>query len=719
MFEQPTRETLPAKKLSEADIVRIEELCSSKEAFKDTLLDLISNLEEGHPMNRIIRSLDGNGQIIKDSPINAFLGCMDIYEGEEKPTLYIKYLFSNNESVKDLRTEVKKLMRKAKKEGYQKITFNGFNDRLNQFAERIGFRLVEENSYAPRYEIDLTDEKQIVYEQTRHYLETDPHAKEILAKLSEEEKIQIDTLVKNHIYQGLDPEAYNLYGAIDTLKKNQIDILKLGSLSRLFLKAREINNQQDLIAKRQEYAHDLLTELEIENPELEQEIALILNDNNPSKWDTLLKQALTSRQILLPKETLTETYLSGLNTREPLTHIADLKSANFPYSLYTLNSKKEMQNESAMLGHCVGNSDYYLEKVKNGEIKVISVRDSSGRAHWTIEYNLKSRRIEQFKGEGDQGVNSLPNSEEVVTAVLEALENNHYPITSISEKFEYALYFDGNEAQVCYEESALRKICQAGETRVLKGEITAEADWSTSEILKLCSIEGLTLDLTAIPPEIKNEITEIKGDLVDKSINVDYEKLTRIGGYASFDSLTTLEGLNALMTIGENASFHNLTTLEGLNALTTIEGNASFYNLTTLEGLNALTTISGWVSFNSLTTLEGLNALTTIGGGTYFGSLTTLEGLNALTTIGGYASFDSLTTLEGLNALTTIGGEAYFWNLTTLEGLNALTTIGGQAYFNSLTTLEGLQTLTKVGGLVVDKLNVEDKNRLLEQIGTH
>ena len=56
-----------------------------------------------------------------------------------------------------------------------------------------------------------------------------------------------------------------------------------------------------------------------------------------------------------------------------------------------------MDYETKKLKHCVGKNDFYINKVQNGKIKVISLRDASNLPHRTIEYDIATQTIKQFK----------------------------------------------------------------------------------------------------------------------------------------------------------------------------------------------------------------------------------------------------------------------------------------------------------------------------------
>jgi len=72
------------------------------------------------------------------------------------------------------------------------------------------------------------------------------------------------------------------------------------------------------------------------------------------------------------------------------------------YHLSVLRSKKHLEEESEQMGHCVGTSDSYINKINKGEIEILSFRNKEGEPIITIEYNLKNGNIEQIKKESDE-----------------------------------------------------------------------------------------------------------------------------------------------------------------------------------------------------------------------------------------------------------------------------------------------------------------------------
>ena len=83
---------------------------------------------------------------------------------------------------------------------------------------------------------------------------------------------------------------------------------------------------------------------------------------------------------------------------------AETLSADGRYYLAQLLTEGHLKQESAFLEHCLGagSLDYYLPRVRRGEIEIFSVRDA--RTHEpvvTIEYDVRSKSIQQVKGKNN------------------------------------------------------------------------------------------------------------------------------------------------------------------------------------------------------------------------------------------------------------------------------------------------------------------------------
>ena len=204
--------------LSEGDKERIQELNAGIDTVPAHIVqgsfdDIVHEIEQGHKMNRLVRDKDGN--------ISAYL----VTEERSSEEIYIKYLRSDSSTIRSIVHEITKFIKKAKKEHYKKISFDGFNDRLNDLLiTKYGFQ----NTGWIHYELELNSrspDEQI--KQSLSYLETDTNARSVWDTLTEEEQEHIEGLITRYIHKGQDPRVYTLYGALDTLKKARIE-LKIG-----------------------------------------------------------------------------------------------------------------------------------------------------------------------------------------------------------------------------------------------------------------------------------------------------------------------------------------------------------------------------------------------------------------------------------------------------------------------------------------------------------
>ena len=71
---------------------------------------------------------------------------------------------------------------------------------------------------------------------------------------------------------------------------------------------------------------------------------------------------------------------------------------NGKYYLARLLNMPHLEEESEYMDHCVGTSTSYVNKIKKGEVEILSFRDkATDNPIATIEYDLKSKRLLQVK----------------------------------------------------------------------------------------------------------------------------------------------------------------------------------------------------------------------------------------------------------------------------------------------------------------------------------
>ncbi|SEJ22581.1 Por secretion system C-terminal sorting domain-containing protein [Dyadobacter sp. SG02] len=192
----------------------------------------------------------------------------------------------------------------------------------------------------------------------------------------------------------------------------------------------------------------------------------------------------------------------------------------------------------------------------------------------------------------------------------------------------------------------------------------------------------------------------------------------------SCDALSSLAGLNGLVSIGEKLDINSnasLTALTGLAALNVVGGIniASNAALTDLSALAGVTSLSGGLTIDTsdaLASLNGLHNITSVGDYVLILNLSALASLSELNinNIGGdlrINDMDILTDLSGIGTFTSIGGALDLSTnplLESLDGLEAVTSIGGDVLLNfnsSLQNITALSALESVGGSIHIFLN--------------
>lgn len=85
-----------------------------------------------------------------------------------------------------------------------------------------------------------------------------------------------------------------------------------------------------------------------------------------------------------------------INSKRVLFKCSDGK--HFFYSL----KPRELKREGNLMGNCVGSNELYAKKLRNGLIKIISLRDDKNLPHVTCEINMVNGESVQIKGKENQ-----------------------------------------------------------------------------------------------------------------------------------------------------------------------------------------------------------------------------------------------------------------------------------------------------------------------------
>lgn len=120
--------------------------------------------------------------------------------------------------------------------------------------------------------------------------------------------------------------------------------------------------------------------------------------------------------------------MTGNESFNPYEALFETKSGK--YYLARLLNMPHLEEESKYMNHCVGTSDSYINKIKNGEVEIFSLRKKptinkktnkirDDKPIVTIEYNRKTKVIEQIKKAGDK---SLEADDVFFVDVIDALK---------------------------------------------------------------------------------------------------------------------------------------------------------------------------------------------------------------------------------------------------------------------------------------------------------
>lgn len=228
-------------------------------------------------------------------------------------------------------------------------------------------------------------------------------------------------------------------------------------------------------------------------------------------------------------------------------HIMDLPNKMVAYQLLT---SEALDFESEYMGHCVGKGGYDTG-VKDGSIKIYSIRDEHGEPHATLE--VRGTEVHQVKGKS----NKAP-IRKYVPPIKHFIEAQHFDIVSDYQK------------------------------------------------MGLIKQDGKLYDLFNLPIDFK----VVKGNLNLGSLDLtelpDLSAVVVNGGFwCSNNQLTSLQGCPKRVGGGFWCGENQLTSLAG--APQSVGGDFSCSNnqLTSLDGAPQSVGGSFWCSSNQLTSLHG------------------------------------------------------------------------------------------------------------------
>ena len=290
-------------------------------------------------------------------------------------------------------------------------------------------------------------------------------------------------------------------------------------------------------------------------------------------------------------------------------HVMDLVDG---LSVYQLTTEEALDFESEYMGHCVGKGSYD-KGVKDGSIKIYSIRDEHGEPHCTLD--VRGSDIMQIKGKQ----NKAP-IHKYVPAIKMFIEQ-----TKLNPKHDLKNLRLIKQDNKLYDIFNLPKdFVVAGDLDLSRMELEKLPDLSTITVKGafICSDNKLT-DLKGIPKFIggnfdcsRNQLTSLEG--APKSVEGYFlcggNKLTNLKGAPktvmnSFDcshnEIVSLDGAPKSISSVFDCSYNKLTSLKGLPKFIGGHIDCSGNQLITLEGAPRSVTGDFDCSDNQLTSLKG------------------------------------------------------------------------------------------------------------------
>lgn len=381
--------------------------------------DVVATLENGHPLNRIVTNQEGNTV--------GFIACEDFVSHEA----YIKYFGTSGQAGRNLFQEIPAFFEYAKQQGYTKLNFHGWNDRLNQALKHFGFERLRTDEMggfsAGFYEKTLVEQK-------------------TSASITEARKQAFEKKYVNKLNQQYQ-QTLKTFAEVNRAKKEQVINETFQHLSARLKNVEnfEFNDRQKIILKLKLARHfqrnetcdsNTLFDAIIESPKF-----LATDKGSLFKLFEVHEQKTLEKIAELRKQ---RAEMSGNEAYNPYENLFETKSGK--YFLARLLNMPHLQEESEYMDHCVGTSDSYVNKMKRGEVEVLSFRHvpkvnprtqrlEGDLPIMTIEYNRQTKTIEQIKKKNDQ---YLKKDDPFFSDLIDALKQLRTTETDTGEKRDFS-----------------------------------------------------------------------------------------------------------------------------------------------------------------------------------------------------------------------------------------------------------------------------------------
>ena len=461
--------------------------------------DVIHTLENGHPLNRVITSQEGD--------TTGYVACEDFVPNEA----YIKYLGTTKQTGRNLLKEIPAFLNYAKDLGYTKLNFHGWNERLNNILKRYGFERIRtdkmgdfaadffEKTLAEQRDPEDVEQERINAFEQKYLGKIDQEYSQTLATFSQEIRQNKERAIADAL-QALSTRLASTEGL--EFAGRQKAILKL-KLARHF----QTNETCDL---------NTLFDAILETPKF------INTDKGSLHRLFEVHEEKTLQKIAEIRKQRAE--MNGTESFNPYEFLFTTKSGE--YTVTRLLNMPHLEEESEYMGHCVGTSDSYVSKMKRGEVEILSFRrapqinSNAGKIEVglpliTIEYDLKTKTIEQMKKANDEYLNT---NDPYFNDVIDALKQLRITKTDTGELRDFTKISSSELENIDVKDEYL--LTEKGQihfrdfnpndgTFILKmGAMEIDAETSKDDAVKMLKIVDNIDCTTSQIATTQNEITD-------------------------------------------------------------------------------------------------------------------------------------------------------------------------------------------------------------------
>jgi len=405
-----TQEPSPSIELSSSDIEKIKQITTGVDVIPDEVKerassDVVESLKGSHPLNKIWRNEKGE--------ITGYLA----FEDFTKDEAYAKYFATEGTTSENPFSMIPGLIDKAKELGYKKIHFHGWNSRLNKVLEHFGFIRTHTDKWGEystdHFELKLEEQNnEDLNEKTREAFE---HKYKL--HLIKETELTIKTLK---------PEQKKQLEQVEqefTKKLEQEEDFEVTDIRKIILKLKLAR----YIQRHDSIDSNTLFDAIVETPKF--------LDKDKGGFDRLLElheQKTLEKIAEIRKRKAEQKGGEGFNPYEAL-----FQTDSGKYYMARLLNMPHLEEESQYMNHCVGTSDSYINKLKKGDIEILSFRNTPqinpqtqklevDKPLITIEYNVRTKAIQQIKKYDDEYIKeSDPYFQDFVEALKKLKETQH------------------------------------------------------------------------------------------------------------------------------------------------------------------------------------------------------------------------------------------------------------------------------------------------------